>query len=297
MDRLEGIKIFVRVVESGSFSAVARELGTGQPAISKQVAALEEHLGAQLLMRTSRSLSLTEAGRDFYESAVRLIGDLEAAESRIGSGQASPSGVVRVTAAHAFSRLYVVPKLPAFRERYRKVVVEMLVSERTSNLVEEGIDLAIRNGTLSDSSLIARKIGESAIIAVASADYLGRRGEPKRPSDLDGHDGVIFVSQDGPQPWTFASRAGLISYQATASFRSNDGEQLRAAVLAGLGITQAPHWLFAADIRAGTVRRILRDHEPGTITISAVRPASRRQPSKVAVFIDFLAELLAKESD
>jgi LysR family transcriptional regulator for bpeEF and oprC len=297
MDRLDGIKIFVRVVESGSFSAVARELGTGQPAISKQVAALEEHLGAQLLMRTSRSLSLTEAGHDFYESAVRLISDFDAAESRIGSGQASPSGVVRVTAAHAFSRLYVVQKLPAFRERYPKVVVEMLVSERTSNLVEEGIDLAIRNGTLSDSSLIARKIGESAIITVASVDYLEREGEPKRPSDLDGHDGVIFVSQDGPRPWIFASRAGQISYQATASFRSNDGEQLRAAVLAGLGITQAPHWLFAADIRAGTVRRILRDHEPGTITISAVRPAARRQPSKVAVFIDFLVEPLAKESD
>ena len=169
MDRLEGIKIFVRVVESGSFSAVARELGTGQPAISKQVAALEERLGAQLLMRTSRSLSLTEAGRDFYESAVRLISDLEAAESRIGSGLASPSGVVRVTAAPGFSRLYVVPKLPLFRERYPKVVIEMLVSERTSNLVEEGIDLAIRNGALADSSLVARKIGESAVVAVASA--------------------------------------------------------------------------------------------------------------------------------
>ena len=161
MDRLEGIKIFVRVVESGSFSAVARELGTGQPAISKQVSALEERLGAQLLMRTSRSLSLTEAGRDFYEFAVPLISDLEAAESRIGSGQASPSGVVRVTAAPGFSRLYVVPKLPSFRARYPKDVVEMLVSERTSNLVEEGIDLAIRNGALSDSSLVARKIGES----------------------------------------------------------------------------------------------------------------------------------------
>src|SRR6202048_5564714 len=181
MDRLEGIKKFVRVVERGRFSAVARELGTGQPAISKQVAALEERLGAQLLMRTSRSLSLTEAGRDFYESPVPLISEIEAAESRIGSGQASPSGVVRVTAAPGFSRLYVVPRLPLFRERYPNVVVEMLVSERTTNLVEEGIDLAIRNGTLSDSSLIARKIGESAIIAVASADYLERRGEPTRP--------------------------------------------------------------------------------------------------------------------
>jgi DNA-binding transcriptional LysR family regulator len=108
---------------------------------------------------------------------------------------------------------------------------------------------------------------------------------------------VIFVSQDGPRPWTFASRAGVISYQAAASFRSNDGEQLRAAVLAGLGITQAPYWLFAADIRAGTVRRILREREPARIPISAVRPASRRQPSKVAVFVDFLAELLAETDD
>jgi len=130
MDRLEAIKIFVRVVESGSFSAVARELGVGQPAVSKQVASLEAHLGAQLLMRTSRNLSLTEAGRDFYESGARLIGDLEAAESRVGRGQASPSGVV--TVAHAFSRLYVVPRLPKFFARYPDVGVEMLVSERTS---------------------------------------------------------------------------------------------------------------------------------------------------------------------
>ena len=150
MDRLDAIKIFVRVVESGSFSAVARELGVGQPAVSKQVANLETYLGAQLLMRTSRNLSLTESGRDFYESASRLISDLEAAESRVGRGQASPAGVVRVTAAHAFSRQYVVPRLPEFLARYPDVSVEMLVSERTSNLVEEGIDLAIRNGALAD---------------------------------------------------------------------------------------------------------------------------------------------------
>ena len=182
---------------------------------------------------------------------------------------------------------------PSFASAIRKSS-SRCVSERTSNLVEEGIDLAIRNGTLSDSSLIARKIGESAIATVASADYLERKGEPKRPSDLDSHDGVIFVSQDGPRRWTFASRAGPISYQAIASFRSNDGEQLRAAVLAGLGITQAPYWLFAADIRAGTEGRILRDRETATVPISAVRPVSRRQPSKVAVFVDFLAELPAE---
>ncbi len=294
MDRLDAIKIFVRVVESGSFSAVGRELGMGQPAISKQVAMLEAQLGAQLLMRTSRSLSLTEPGRDFYEAAVRLVQDYEAATSRIGRGQASPSGVVRVTAAHAFSRLHIVPHLPTFFVRYPDIAVEMLVSERTSNLVEEGIDLAIRNGNLADSSLIARRIGSSPTVLVASADYLAHRGEPLRPSDCDEHEGVIFVSQDGPRPWRFNGRLGPVSYQPRGHFRTNDAEQIRGAVLAGVGIAQVPYWLFHAELASGTVRRILQDHEPDAVPISAVRPGGRRLASKVAVFVDFLAELLAE---
>lgn len=296
MDRLDAIKIFVRVVESGSFSAVARELGVGQPAVSKQVAGLEAYLGAQLLMRTSRNLSLTEAGRDFFESASRLIGDLEAAESRVGRGQASPAGVLRVTAAHAFSRQYVIPRLPEFLARYPDMRVEMLVSERTSNLVEEGIDLAIRNGVLADSSLVARKIGSSPVVLVASTEYLSRRGEPAKPSDCDDHDAVLFVSQEGLRPWTFGGRLGLVSYQPRGSFRTNDGEQIRGAVLAGLGIAQAPHWLFSRDLASGAVKRLLIDYEPGAIPISAVRPAGRRMSGKAAVFIDFLAELLADSS-
>ena len=279
MDRLDAIKIFVRVVESGSFSAVARELGVGQPAVSKQVASLEAHLGAQLLMRTSRNLSLTEAGRDFYESGARLIGDLEAAESRVGRGQASPSGVVRVTAAHAFSRLYVVPRLPKFFARYPDVGVEMLDSDRTSNLVEEGIDLAIRNGALTDSSLVAKKIGSSPAVLVASTEYLSRRGEPTKPSDCDSHDAVLFVSQEGVRPWRLGGRLGPVSYQPRGSFRTNGGEQMREAVLAGLGITQAPLWLFSRDLAAGSVKRILMGHEPAPVTISAVRPAGRSSSS------------------
>jgi len=297
MDRLDAIKIFVRVVESGSFSAVARELGVGQPAVSKQVARLEAHLGAQLLMRTSRNLSLTEAGCDFYESGVRLIGDLEVAESRVGRGQASPSGVVRVTAAHAFSRLYVVPRLPNFFARYPDVDVEMLDSDRTSNLVEEGIDLAIRNGALTDSSLVAKKIGSSPVVLVASAEYLSRRGEPTKPSDCASHDAVLFVSREGVRPWRLGGRLGPVFYQPRGSFRTNGGEQMREAVLAGLGITQAPLWLFSRDLAARSVKRILMDYEPAPVPISAVRPAARRMAGKVSVFIEFLAELLAELSE
>ena len=187
--------------------------------------------------------------------------------------------MVRVTAAPGFSRRYVVPKLPSsFRARYFKVIVELLVSERTSTLVEEGIDLAIRNGALSDSSSVARKIGESVVVAVASAEYLERRGEPTRPSgDLDQHDGVIFVSQDGPRPWTFASRAegdilsGGGSRFAAMMAKSNAPRSLPASVS-----PRRLTWLFAADIRAGTVRaNSCAIVEPARIPISAVRPASR----------------------
>src|SRR4029077_21276501 len=164
MDRLDAIRVFVRVVESGRFSAVARELGVGQPTVSKQIAGLERYLGAQLLMRTSHAVTLTDAGRDFFESSSRLLAELDAAESRIGRGLTAPSGRVRVSVAPSFGALYIVPRLGEFFRRYPEVSVEVLVSDRTSNLIEEGIDVGIRNGELAESSLIARKLGTSPIV-------------------------------------------------------------------------------------------------------------------------------------
>jgi LysR family transcriptional regulator, regulator for bpeEF and oprC len=161
MDRLETIKMFVRVAESGSFSAVARELGVGQPTVSKQIAGLERYLGAQLLMRTSHTVKLTEAGRDFFESSSRLLEELEAAESRIGRGLQAPSGRVRVSVAPTFGAVYLVPRLQEFFRRFPDVSIEVLGSVRTTNLIEDGIDVAIRNGELADSSLVARRISGS----------------------------------------------------------------------------------------------------------------------------------------
>jgi DNA-binding transcriptional LysR family regulator len=297
MDRLDTIKMFVRVVESGNFSAVARELGIGQPTVSKQIASLEAHLGAQLLMRTSRKVALTDAGRDFFESASRLIADLDAAESRIGRGLKSPSGRVRVSVAPSFGALCVVPALPEFFRRYPDLGVEILVSDRSANLIEDGIDVGIRMGKLSESSLIARKIATTPVVVVASPAYLEERGEPTKPSELPGHRCVVFSSQTGPRPWRFAGRIGAVSYLPDGVLRTNDGEEIRAAVLCGLGVAQVPHWLCARDLEAGAVRRILRRYEPGAIPISAVRPANRRPATKVSVFIDFLAETLAKMRD
>jgi LysR family transcriptional regulator for bpeEF and oprC len=297
MDRLETIRMFVRVVENGNFSAVARELGIGQPTVSKQIAALEAHLGAQLLMRTSRSLTLTDAGRDFFESASKVIAELEAAESRIGRGIRSPSGRVRVSVAPGFGALYIAPRLPELYRRYPDVSIEVLTSDRTVNLVEDGIDVGIRNGELSESSLVARKIGTSPVVVVGSRAYIEDHGEPAKPSDVEGHRCIVFSSQTGPRPWLFSGRTGAVSHLPDARFRTNDGEQIRAAVLAGVGLAQVPHWLCARDLEAGSVLRVLRKYEPEPLLISAVRPANRRLATKVSVFIDFLAESFAAKRD
>jgi len=197
-----------------------------------------------------------------------------------------------VSVAPGFGALYIVPRLPDFYRRYAEVSVEVLTSDRSVNLIEDGIDVAIRNGELSESSLIARKVGTSPVIVVASPAYLEEHGEPGKPSELEEHRCVVFSSQTGPRPWRFAGRSGPVSYLPDGRFRTNDGEQIRAAVLGGIGVAQVPHWLCARDLEAGSVRRILRKYEPSPLLISAVRPATRRLATKVTVFIEFLAETL-----
>ena len=295
MDQLEAIRMFVRVVDSGSFSAVAREAGIGQPAISKQIAALEARLGAQLLRRTSRSLSITEAGQDFYESAVRLIDDLETAVSRVGRGQIAPSGLVRVTVAPVFGRVHLLPRLGEFLARFPDIVVEIVVTDPIVDLVQEGVDVAIRHGPLTDSTLVARKIATTPVVTVATPEHLERHGQPRSPSDLDGHDCVTFVSGGGAWPWRFEGKFGEIVHQPKGRLRTNDPEQIRATVLAGLGLAHAPGWLFSREIASGEVRRILRKYERDPLPIYAVHPAGRRVATKVRVFIDFLAEVFSGE--
>ncbi|THD64315.1 LysR family transcriptional regulator [Phenylobacterium sp.] len=293
MDRLDALRLFVRVVESGSFSAAAREAGVGQSAVSKQIAALEARLGAQLVRRTSRSMSLTDAGQGFYESAVRLVDEFEAAESLIGRGQSAPSGLVRVTTAPVFGRLYVVPRLPAFFARYPDISIELSASERAVNLIEEGVDLAIRHGVLADSALIVRKLANAPFATVASPAYLAARGVPATPTELQGHACLIFAPHREVRPWEFRDGAGVVLHHPAANFRTGDAEQIRAAVLAGLGLSHGPIWLFAPEIASGEVRVVLGAYAPGPLAVSAVHPAGRRLPTKLRVLIDFLAEAFA----
>jgi LysR family transcriptional regulator, regulator for bpeEF and oprC len=297
MDRIAAIELFVRVVESGSFSAAARELGVGQPAVSKQIAALEAHLGAQLLRRSARQVNVTEAGQDFFESAVRLVDDLAAAESRVGRGQRAPSGLVRVSVAPVFARLHLLPRLREFCRRFAEIDVELQVSERAVDLTQEGIDLAIHNGVVTAADVVARKIAQTPIVTVATPAYLKRHGVPKSPSALEAHECIAFVTRGTVYPWRFVGKFGEIVHQPTtlSRLRTNDAEQIRAAVLLGLGVAHTPGWLFADEMAAGRVRRLLQPYERPPLVISAVHASGRRLPTKVRVFIDFLAETFAHE--
>lgn len=292
MDKFDAMQVFVRVVERESFSAVAKERGIGQPAVSKQISALEEELGTELLHRTSRSIALTEAGRDFYESALRILDDFESAMSRIGRGQTAPKGLIRVTVPPTFARLHMVSKLPAFFAAYPDMAVEMAASESPTTIVEDGFDLAIHSGDLPDSNLVARRFAQTMIIVVATPQYLTRHGAPESPEEVSQFRAVVCVERGSVQPWKFGSGKDARCVIPKGVFRTSDIEQMRMGVLEHLGIAQAPAWLFAAELREGTVLRLLKSYER-TVPILAVRPASRKMSTKVRVFIEHLEKTFA----
>ncbi|WP_144150253.1 LysR family transcriptional regulator [Paraburkholderia sp. BCC1885] len=288
MDRLDAIRLFVRLVECGSFSAVGREEGIGQPAVSKQIGALERHLGAQLVLRTSRQVVITEAGQTFYESAKQLVDDVDALESSVGARQQSPRGVVRINTAPAHGRLCITPLLPEFFRQYPEVAIELSVSERQVDLVGDGVDLAIRHGRLVDSSLTAKKLSETDFVLVASPEYLATKGAPQRLADLDRHSCIVFAKGRERYPWSLRTGRETVSYVPHGSLMTGDAEHVRAAVLCGLGIAQAPFWLLAAEIRSGEVQVLLPELQPARVPIHLVYPAGRRVPKRVRVLMDYL---------
>src|ERR1700731_3412585 len=292
MDRLDAMQAFVRVIEKGSFSAVAKERGIGQPAVSKQISALEEELGTELIHRTSRSIALTDPGRDFYESALRILDDFENATSRIGRGQTAPKGVIRVTVPPTFARLHMVSRLPAFFAAYPDMAVEMAASETPATIIEDGFDLAIHSGDLPDSTLVARRFAQTMIILVATPQYLTMHGAPASPDELRRFRSVVLVERGSVQPWSFGSGQDAKRIVPTGVFRTSDIEQMRMGVLEHLGIAQAPAWLFAAELREGTVIRLLTAFER-TVPILAVRVASRGLSTKVRIFIEHLEQTFA----
>src|SRR6202161_24097 len=292
VDKFDAMQLFVRVIEKGSFSAVAKERGIGQSAVSKQISALENALGIELIHRTSRSIALTEPGRDFYDSALHILEDFESATPRTGRGQTAPKGLIRVTVPPTFARLHMVSKLAAFFAAYPDMAVEMAASETPTTIVEDGVDLAIHSGDLPISSLVARRFAQTMIVLVATPQYLSRYGAPESPEDLNRFRAVVFVERGSVQPWSFGLGQDAKRVVPTGVFRTSDIEKIRLGVLEHLGIAQAPAWLFAAELREGTVVRLLTPFER-TVPILAVRPASRRMSAKVRIFIEHLEKSFA----
>jgi LysR family transcriptional regulator for bpeEF and oprC len=295
MDKLDAMRTFVRVVESGSFSQAARDLNVSQPTVSKQLAALEARLGTQLLARNSRTLSVTPTGQDYYEDTLRILQDLDLAEERVAAGQSAPAGLIRVTLSPAFGRMFVIPRLAEFRDAFPDVSIEMEVSGRHVDLIEEGMDVAIRIGRLSDSALVARRIGDMRMITLASAAYLARHGTPTTVDELRQHQRIGYVYQRDIVGWGFEVDGRQVTVEGGGAFRTNDAEHVRSAVLAGLGIAHHASWLFTDVLASGEVVQVLDRYAPPTFPINAVTAAGRRMPSRVRHFIEFLAAICAKE--
>jgi DNA-binding transcriptional LysR family regulator len=296
MDRLAAMEAFVLVVDTGSFSVAARRLHVGQPAVSKLVAQLEERLGVKLLVRTTRGLTATEAGLNYYERARRSIEEADEAELVARGAGSSLTGTLRVSAAVTFARTHLMPRLPEFLARHPGLEIDFVLDDRNIDLVQEGIDVGLRMGRLVDSSLIARRIASVRHVVVGTPDYFARAGEPTAPEELSTHQAVIYAQKGGGAVWIFRRDGVEISITLEGRLRVSAAEGVRAAVFAGAGIAIASEWMFAPEIVDGTVKAVLQNWELPRIDLWAVFPAGRTATTKARTFVSFVQEILNPSS-
>jgi DNA-binding transcriptional LysR family regulator len=291
-DRLAAMEVFVRVVDAGSFSAAATQLGIGQPAVSKTIAQLEERLGVQLLVRTTRNLSLTDAGRRFHDNAKQAIDRVNLAE-RLARGDGR-TGTLRVSASICFSRIHVLPRLPEFFAQHPEVDIEIVADDRFVDLARERIDLALRTGGLTDSSLTARKIGQTRTQVVASASYWKAHGKPTSPDALLDHE-CIILQRDGRlrDEWTLRKGALEASIKTRGRLKVSAGEAMREAVLSGLGVAVVAEWLFSPELASGAVESTLDDWHLPAQDLWAVFPAGGQTSTKAREFVAFIERCMA----
>ncbi len=296
MQNLTDIAIFVKVVELSSFTAAAEALDMSQPVVSKAVTRLEEKLGARLLNRTTRRLSLTEAGSELYGRSVRALAEIENAELEVARFQTEPRGLLRVSAPMSFSILHLGPTIQSFLTRFPGVTLELSLDDRQVDLVEEGFDVAVRIGRLQDSNLIARKISPCRQVLCASPAYLAERGEPEQPEDLLEHRCILYSLLSAPREWRLTGPDGeLHTVPINGSMQSNNGLVNRAAALAGGGIVLLPTFYLGEQLRSGALRPVLCKFKPQELAVYAVYPERRNLMPKVRSFVDFLATTFGPE--
>src|SRR5262245_42757637 len=294
MDRLISMAVFKRTVEAGSFAAAARQFGISPEMAGNHVRALEKHLGVRLLNRSTRRLHLTEAGGDYYERCSRILSDIEEAETAASSLQMTPSGLLRIAGPLTFGVLHLGPAISDYMNRYPLVTVDVSLSDRHVNLINEGFDVAIRVGEPADSALIARRLTSARLVLCATPDYLGRAGRPEKPADLTEHACLVYSDLRSPRTWRFTADDGHSeTIQITSPITANNPQLLPSLALSGHGLIFWPSFAVGADILAGRLVPLLTEWRSRELAIWALYPHRSLLSAKVRTFVDFLAERFA----
>jgi DNA-binding transcriptional LysR family regulator len=288
MDRLDAMAVFVSVAELGSLSAAARTRAISLASVSRQLAALEDHLGTRLLVRSTRRLALTGEGRVFYERAKRILSDVAETERSLSQAAATPSGHLHVSAPALLGRLHIAPLLPEFLAQYPRVSLALTLTDRQPKLIEDEIDLALRIGPLESSDLIARRLGSIHLVVCAAASYLASRGTPLQPEDLAAHDCLVFNAVPEGCDWHFQRGKRKLTIRVPARLAANSLDPLITAALGGAGLVRAPCWQVGEHIVAGRLTRVLDSYERPPAPIHALFPPGRRRAARVRAFADFL---------
>ncbi len=298
MDRFLAMQVFTRVAELESFSEAARQLSLSKSAVSKQISALEDKLGARLLNRTTRRLSLTEAGQGYYGWAQRILADVEEAERLVGAGEVDPKGRLKISAPLSFGFRCLAPVLPGLAAQYPKLEVDVRLTDRYVDVVAEGFDVAVRIGKLQDTSLIARRVSQTRRLVCAAPSYLQQYGTPREPSDLIGRDCISYTFDGRMRPWRFRGKDDKeIVIAAKSRIAVDNGDAMLAMAENGAGFAQVPAFIVADALKDGRLVRVLEDFEEEALPISALYPSGRNLSAKVRVFVDFLAQTFGSDPD
>src|ERR1700732_1471914 len=291
VDLIAALRTFLRVAQIGSFSAVAEERGVTQPAVSRQVSAREEHFGTRLVQRSTHAVTLTEEGRELMPAAQQLVDSADALHEQIGRRRSKPVGRVRLSVPVPLG-LYFSGKLDNLLKRHEELSLDLILHDKLRDLIEEGIDLQVCVGEVTDSALISRRIGATTAFLVAAPNYLKGRAMPEQPADLQRHDCIVYHRWGRDDVWWFASPEGTVSVSVRGRFRANNSEAARRAALNGHGIALLSHLLVAEDISAGRLRVLMPAFPPARFPVTVVYPSRRNLPPRVRAVIEFLIEII-----
>lgn len=296
MDKLNSLIIFVRAAQHRSFSVAARQLGISPSSVSKAVLRLEESVGTRLFNRTTRTITLTEDGAAFYERCQQILDELEEAELELGRARSTPTGTLRINLTTALGRLHIVPVLPLFAAKYPNLKLDVSLTDRMVDLIEEGIDAVVRIGSGPDSRLIMRGLATARLVVCASPTYLARHGEPKTPEDLKHHNCVSFVSSRTGRAveWLFQRDGQKFNLAVDGNLRLDHGEALLDVALRGAGLVQVYNYMAARAIALGEIKPVLESYVAPGSPISVLYPQKRHLPTKVRAFVDFISDLMTQ---